>query len=133
MIGILVVGHKKIPEAFVDLVKSLFDTNEKIDYISTYGHRSAIDFEEALARKIKDLDKDRQGVLVFVDLKGGSGHSVASAVRERLADENYRIVLVSGLNVAMLVQAVIMRTQVEDVEALADMVVETGIKGIKKE
>ncbi len=128
MIGILISGHRNIPSAFVDLVKAVIGVEEGIDFLSTHGFSSAYDLEKVMAEKIERLDRG-DGVLVLTDLFGGTASNVASALRRK---SKHNFVVLTGVNVPMVVQAVILRMDVRDLNELADKVLEAAKEGLKK-
>lgn len=123
MVGILVATHGGFAEGLVNAVELIAGKQEKVKTIGLYHGDGIGEFEDKTKKLIRELD-DGNGVLVFVDILGGSP---ANTVMKCLSMD-HEIRAIAGVNMGMLVQAVMMRdgTSLED---LCDICEEAGKQG----
>ena len=69
-----------------------------------------------------------EGIIIFTDLMGGTPFNVAA----QLGRGNDRIRVLGGTNLPMLVEIVMSRKFMDDLDGLADSVVETGKEQVIK-
>jgi PTS system N-acetylgalactosamine-specific IIA component len=82
------------------------------------------DLETNLNAAIDNLKEDcKEGILIFTDLVGGSPFK--TSVEISLTREE-KIVVLGGTNLGMLVEISMARTFMDDLDALAQMAVNTG-------
>lgn len=123
MVGVLIVTHGNFSEAIIKSMELVFGHQEKLEALTlNYGD----DIKNLLAQvreKSKALD-DGAGVMVLVDLLGGSPCNVTAAC---LKNEN--IQCVTGLNLPMLISVLEERDHV-DFQDLPEVAIESGKAGI---
>lgn len=124
MIGICVVSHG-------ELAFGLKDSSELIigeqDQFSIVGLRHGDDFEEfkeSVFNAIQNVN-DEMGVLVFVDLFGASPYNSVLFNYPKFRANNIQIRLVSGVNLAMILEACEQRNH-NDLETVFNKVIRTG-------
>lgn len=128
MIGILLVTHGKFSE---EILKSAELIIGKQDRILTLGLQHGDSIEELgdkVKESIKSLEKGR-GVLVLVDLFGGSPYNVVALNSNKIGDAKIRCI--TGLNLPMLLEAISMRESYE-LDELIEHCMEGGVTGIKE-
>ncbi|ACD22400.1 MULTISPECIES: PTS sugar transporter subunit IIA [Clostridium] len=128
MIGILLVTHGKFSEEIVKSAELIVGKQEKI---LTLGLQHG-DSVEMLGDKVKESVKsleDGDGVLVLVDLMGGSPYNVVALNSSKLLDINFRCI--TGVNLPMLLEAITMR-EIYNLDDLTDHCIEIGTTGIKE-
>ncbi|MBN1046787.1 MULTISPECIES: PTS sugar transporter subunit IIA [unclassified Clostridium] len=128
MIGILLVTHGKFSEEIVKSAELIVGKQEKI---LTLGLQHG-DSVEMLGDKVKESVKsleDGDGVLVLVDLMGGSPYNVVALNSSKLLDINFRCI--TGVNLPMLLEAITMR-EIYNLDNLTDHCIEIGTTGIKE-
>lgn len=120
MVGILVATHGRFAEGLLNAVELIAGKQEKTGTIGLFHGDGIWEFEDRMKMLIRELD-DGDGVLVFVDILGGSP---ANTVMKCLS-MNHEMRAIAGVNMGMLVQAVMMRdgTSLED---LCDICEEAG-------
>ncbi|AJH01656.1 PTS mannose transporter subunit IIAB [Clostridium beijerinckii] len=128
MIGILIVTHGKFSE---EILKSAELIVGKQDKILTLGLHHG-DSVEVLGDKVKEsikLLEDGQGVLVLVDLLGGSPYNVVALNSNKISDVKFKCI--TGVNLPMLLEAITMREAYE-LEELTVNCMEAGATGVKE-
>ncbi len=127
MIGLLVTGHANFGSGItssVNLIAGEQDDYQYVDFLPTYS-------TEDLTREISkalDMLKDCEGVIIFTDLMGGTPFNVSAQLGH--GKENIRIV--AGTNLPMLVEIVMSRKFMNDLDGLVDSVLETGKEQVIK-
>lgn len=128
MVGILLVTHGKFSEEILKSAELIVGKQEKI---LTLGLQHG-DSVEMLGDKVKESIEtleDGDGVLVLVDLMGGSPYNVVALNSSKLSDINFRCI--TGVNLPMLLEAITMR-EIYELDDLANHCIETGLTGIKE-
>src|SRR5699024_1083432 len=127
MIGLLVTGHAKFGTGItssVNLIAGEQQAYKAVDFPPTY---STEDLTREITKALEDL-KDCEGVIIFTDLMGGTPFNVSAQLGH--GKENIRIV--AGTNLPMLVEIVMSRKFMNDLDGLVDSVLETGKEPVIK-
>lgn len=128
MIGILLVTHGKFSEEILKSAELIIGKQEKILTLGLQ-HGDSIDvLGDKVEESIKFLESD-QGVLVLVDLFGGSPYNVVALNSNKIGNINFRCI--SGVNLPMLLEAISMRESY-DLDELTEHCMEAGSIGIKE-
>lgn len=100
-VGILLVAHQGVGEAFLEVLKQTFDQELPltIELLSVNHHHSA-DTLAYMAKKHVALLDQGMGVLVITDLFGATPANIAQAV----AKSYHTVEVISGLNLPMLIR-----------------------------
>ncbi len=125
MTGIVIVSHGKFVNGILDSIRMLIGTDvfDKIESVILTETESVEGLTERIKKAIEKV-RDEKGVLVLVDLFGGTPSRAASII----ALENPDVQIVSGLNLPMLLQVLLNID--EDARNLAKIAVEAGKEGI---
>ena len=110
MIGILIVSHGSFAAGLLSAVELIAGKQEKVTTIGLHHEDGVEEFETKVNQALEDLD-DGDGVLVFVDILGGTPSNV---IFRSLAKREFKAI--AGMNMAMVVQAVMMRDSMEKEE-----------------
>ena len=127
MIGLLVTGHANFGSGMtssVNLIAGEQDDYQYVDFLPTY---STEDLTGEISKAL-DMLKDCEGVIIFTDLVGGTPFNVSAQLGH--GKENIRIV--AGTNLPMLVEIVMSRKFMNDLDGLVDSVLETGKEQVIK-
>ena len=127
MIGLIVTGHANFGSGMtssVNLIAGEQEAYRYVDFLPTYGTE---ELTEEIAKAMDEL-KDCEGIIIFTDLMGGSPFNVAASLG--LGKENVRIV--AGTNLPMLVEIVMSRKFMDDLDGLLESVLETGKEQVTK-
>lgn len=125
MIGIVVTGHGNFASGITSSVKLIAGTPEHYVAVDFKQEDTTDDLEDNLKAAFAQLKDCEDGILVFSDLVGGQPYRQSTELSVKLKDE-YKIVVLSGTNLGMLVECNLSRGFMNDISALADMAVETG-------
>ena len=124
MIGIVVVTHGKLGEALLESASMFVSDNRLTRAVSFFPGEGVEDLMASVRTAVNELRAD-VGVLALVDLPGGSP---ARAVGLLLLEKE-RMAMVSGVNLPMLVEVLMLRDSMT-LSELADYAVQTGTEGI---
>lgn len=127
MIGLLVTGHANFGTGItssVNLIAGEQEAYQAVDFLPTY---STEDLTREITKALDEL-KDCEGVIIFTDLMGGTPFNVSAQIGH--GKENIRIV--AGTNLPMLVEIVMSRKFMDNLDELVDSVLETGKEQVTK-
>ena len=110
MVGILIVSHGSFAAGLLSAVELIAGKQEKVTTIGLHHEDGVEEFETKVNQALEDLD-DGDGVLVFVDILGGTPSNV---IFRSLAKREFKAI--AEMNMAMVVQAVMMRDSMEKEE-----------------
>ena len=127
MIGLVVTGHANFGTGItssVNLIAGEQEAYKAVDFLPTY---STEDLTREITKALEDL-KDCEGVIIFTDLMGGTPFNVSAQLGH--GKENIRIV--AGTNLPMLVEIVMSRKFMDNLDELVESVLETGKEQVTK-
>lgn len=110
MIGILIATHGDFASGLLSAVELIAGKQEKVGTIGLHHEDGIEGFEQKVNNMLDDLD-DGDGVLVFVDILGGTPSNV---IFRSLSRKKFKAI--AGVNMAMVVQAVMMRDGMSEEE-----------------
>ena len=119
MVGILIVSHGDFAAGLLNAVELIAGRQEKVTTIGLHHEDGVEEFESKVNQTLKELDEG-DGVLAFVDILGGTPSNV---IFRSLAKKKFKAI--AGMNMAMVVQAVMMRDSMEE-EELYESVLEVA-------
>ena len=121
MVGIAVISHGGLCEGILDSVSMV----EQTESVSLKPGVSPDTYKEELRETIQRLDTG-DGVVVFVDLMGGTPFNTICMLSEEL-----NVHIVTGLNMAMLITAALQKSDEITMDELAILCEQAGTEGIK--
>ena len=127
MIGLIVTGHANFGSGItssVNLIAGEQEAYKAVDFLPSY---STEDLTREIAKALDEL-KDCEGVIIFTDLMGGTPFNVSAQIGH--GKDNIRIV--AGTNLPMLVEIVMSRKFMDDLDDLVESVLETGKEQVTK-
>lgn len=125
MIGLLVVTHGNLGKSLLESIAIIAGEVKCSASVGLYHGDSPIQFKEEIQEKVEALDTG-EGVIVLVDFYGGTpGNEVM-----KLLTTNEMKVL-SGVNMAMLLEIVVNREFSNDLEALAKTALQSGKESLQ--
>lgn len=104
MVGMLIATHGGFAEGLLNAAELLAGKQEKVKAIGLYHGDGIGEFEERVLAMLDELDEG-DGLMVFVDILGGSPANVVM----RAISSGRNIKAIAGVNMGMMVQAVMMR------------------------
>lgn len=124
MIGVLIVTHGRLGEALLETAGMLVSDAEKVRTLGIQPGQGVEDLEAAVRQALAELDLS-EGVLCLVDLLGGSPAQVLGMI----AIENPNLEVITGVNLLMLVETLLLRNSM-DLPELAENAIRSGTEGI---
>lgn len=124
MIKIIIVAHGNFPDGILSSLELIAGRQEYVVGINFIAGMSSNDVRVALQREVIDFKE----ILVLTDLLGGTPFNVSSALSVEYTDKKIKVL--SGLNLSMLMEAVLSRTMFEHVDDLVDKVITSSHEGI---
>lgn len=124
MIGFLLMSHGDLAKGILSTAKCIMDAQEKTEVLTLRIEDDIGAFEQCVHQKVKTLN-DGDGVLVMVDLLGGSPCNKASLL---LKDKS--VELVTGLNFPMFAAACEARAEGKDLRQIVQECLLLGRDGI---
>lgn len=127
MIGLVVTGHANFASGLTSSVNLIAGEQEAYRYIDFLPTYSLEDLSRELTKAMDDL-KDCEGILVFADLMGGTPFKTAVEVGFPRGNVN----VLAGTNLPMLLEIVMSRKFIEDLEDLTQTALEVGAEGVAR-
>ncbi|HEL1116971.1 TPA: PTS sugar transporter subunit IIA [Streptococcus equi subsp. zooepidemicus] len=124
MISIIVIGHGYFASGIVSSLELIAGKQEGITAIDFTAEMTADDVHERLSAVLQP----KAQALVLCDLLGGTPFKVAATLMEELSDTTLDVL--SGLNLAMLMEAVFTRQEQLDLEQTVAKLLTTAKEGI---
>lgn len=120
MIGLLIVTHGRLSEALLESAAMLVNDTDRVRAVSFLPGQGIEDLSNAVRGALDEL-ADNDGILAMVDIPGGSPARVVGG----LTLERPGLELVTGVNLAMVVEALMAR-QTVTLSELVDLVLRSG-------
>lgn len=119
MLGIIVIGHGRFSEGIISALELIVGKQEKL-YPILYEADSN---PEILANQLEDIISKihNDGIIIFTDLKGGYPYQAAVTIASKFSN----IEILSGTNIAMLLEACILRQSDNSLDIVYKLI-ETG-------
>ena len=127
MIGLLVTGHANFGSEITSSVNLIAGEQEAYKYVDFLPTYSTEDLTVEITKALDEL-KDCEGIIIFTDLMGGTPFNVSAQLGH--GKDNIRIV--AGTNLPMLVEIVMSRKFMDDLDGLVESVLETGKEQVTK-
>lgn len=127
MIGVVVVGHNKFAQGVTSTVEMIAGKQDNYKVVDFIEGTNPDDLFEMIDAAVNEVNQG-SGVLIFTDLKGGTPFQKSVMV----AMSHDGVEVLTGTNIAMLLEGVLMRTFEESTEELARKLVETGMSQIDR-
>lgn len=124
IVGVLLVGHGDTASHLLTAARRIVPSGlEQVEALDAWDGRTPA-FDEQLCERIESKDRGR-GVLILVDLMGSSPCSCALA--QAAAHE---VIVVAGLNIAMLLKLATVDRRSLDVQAIAEACADSGRRSV---
>jgi len=125
MVNVLIMTHGRLAEGLSDAAQMILGPKDKFDYLSFMPDWSLDRLVTELAAKLKAMDEATQ-TLVMVDLFGGTPSNAIAT----LLGEGHEIGVVAGINLPMLIEALMSRDEMGSAMDLAEQVCQVGRDGV---
>jgi PTS system mannose-specific IIA component len=123
MIGIVIVTHSDLSTALIKTAEMIVGAQENLVAVCLNASEGLDDLKDKVKKAI-DATNSKEGVLIFTDMFGGSTSIISSYFISKTVE------VVTGVNLPMLLEAIISRTKIDNVKDLAKIIVEKSKKSI---
>jgi PTS system mannose-specific IIA component len=125
VVGVLVVAHGEMASGLLDAARMIVGEQEALLGLSLQEMEDVDGLMAKVEEAISQVDTGN-GVLVLVDLPGASPFNASA----RIAMQREGIKVVTGVNLPMLAELLVMR-EGSSLEELTDIAKEAGISGVR--
>lgn len=125
---LLVVTHGKMAMGIKDSVELIIGNSDNVLTESLVAGQDFEEFKSSIEKKIRELGKETS-VLIMVDLFAASPYNASLYLAQKLKEEGYDIEVVTGVNLAMVIEASLMLDSME-LEDLKDLAINSGKEAI---
>ena len=108
MVGILIATHASLGMEIINASDLVFGGQKQIDSVGLYHGDNIEDLEGKIEDAVRRLDTG-DGVLVFVDLMGGSPSNMTARAIYNMR-EDVKIECIAGVNLPLLIEALVARS-----------------------
>lgn len=122
MIGIIIIGHGKIPTGLGDAIELIAGKQKEFYTIDFTADVTTKEYESVVKRCLDDLTTRCSGILVFCDMAGGSPYMIAKKVSQSYDN----ITLITGMNLPMLMEVVTTREFEDDFKVFSDIIIQSA-------
>jgi PTS system mannose-specific IIA component len=125
MIGVVIITHGSLAGALLSTSELIMGKQEQVAAVAFESGEAVVDLQARIVHAIQEVNK-KQGILLLVDLLGGSPYNAAAM----LALQQTGIELVTGVNLPMLFEVLPARDGT--LAHLVDVALKGGCSGISK-
>ncbi len=125
MIGIVIVSHLHLAEALLEATRMIYGKPEKTVAVPLLEGEGLEDLKAKVMEAIDSVD-DGDGVLVLVDLFGGTTMNVSALI----AAERNNVEIVAGVNLPMMLHVLFEREEATSLRDLAEKALYAGKEGV---
>lgn len=122
MMNVVLTGHGEFSIGLKNALEMIAGEQAAFEAVPFLDGEATDVFEQKLRDTIADLKKDNESVVVLADLVGGTPYKTAVTILHE--DQHARVV--GGVNLAMLLELLMMRLAADDVDALVNQVINSG-------
>lgn len=127
MIGFLITGHDDFSTGLKTSLEMIAGEQEKLEIVPFKENMSLDNFSDHLKEAVLRLNEDKEGVIIFSDLLGGTPFRVSMLA----ASEFENVEVLTGTNLPMLLEATSLRFSDSNIESLVNNIMQIGVEGIK--
>jgi len=129
MIGILLITHGDLGKEFIKSSELIIGKQQSVSALGLFHGDSIDEFNNTVKNNIVKMDEG-QGVLVLVDIFGGSPSNVTFLNLKEIGDKvNFKCI--TGVNMPMFLEACMMRSML-GIDELAEHCFALSKEGIRK-
>ena len=125
MVGFILTGHGQFANGLASAIDMVAGDQPALKIVPFEGSQAAT-YGDELRAAISAMRDETDGVLVFVDLLGGTPFNQAMMISQDIAD----VEVVTGTNLPMLIELLLTRGAGSSLNELADQAVSVGQMGI---
>ena len=124
LIGILVVTHGTLSKSLLETARMFVNDSEAIEFVCFTEGQGVEDLRDSVREKLKEMAAC-QSILCFADIPGGS----PARVLTEMLIENSKLELITGVNLPMIVEAILSRKTM-DKKSLVEYLVDSSRSSI---
>ncbi len=128
MIGLVLVSHGKLAEGLIDAMQMITGPQEAVRAIGLLETEDVESLMEKILQAVNEVDSG-DGVLIMVDLFGASPFN--GSARLVLSHPERQLEVVTGMNLAMLVELVVQRAGMSLSEAV-ELVLQVAPESVRR-
>ena len=121
MIGIVVITHGPLAHGLVTSLKFFSGDTSQLTHVILQDEDSPDDFLKHLKDAVSQVDTN-EGIVILSDILGGTPSNQALMFSMNRAD----VRVVSGVNLMMLIEAVLSRAVVHDLDDFVNKIIQSG-------
>lgn len=125
MIGVVIITHGSLAGALLSTSELIMGKQEQVAAVAFESGEAVVDLQARTSQAVQKVNRN-QGVLILVDLLGGSPYNAAAM----LAMQQNGIEVVTGVNLPMLFE--VLPARFCEMTKLVDLAVMGGRSGIGK-
>ncbi len=125
MIGIVVTTHGPLAYGLIESLRFFSGDMSCISSVVLNNQDSPELFQRHLEEAVKSVDQN-QGVVILTDILGGTPFNQSMMLALKRND----VKVITGVNLMMLIEAVLSRSTVTDLDAFASRIVHTAKESI---
>jgi PTS system mannose-specific IIA component len=125
MISVLIATHGELSKGLLNGAELIIGKQNNIATLGLSHEDSIEEFEKQVKELIENLD-DGSGVLVLVDVFGGSPCNISLKLMQNKAH-----IAITGVNMPMLLEVLSLRSNCNDIRELSEKALSAGVEGIK--
>ena len=99
MYGIIIVGHRNLPEVLFEIITDMTGDNENFDYLNVYPDDEPEKVKDLLTKKVNKMKNKYEKVLILTDMFGGTPSNLALTFLEK-----DKIEVITGVNLPMILK-----------------------------
>lgn len=126
MIGLIVVSHGSFAKSLIESAEMIIGSQKNyINYACLQPHDGLEDMRDEINNICLDLKRRTEGILILVDIQGGTPSNSAC-----LLPELHNISIVSGVNLPMLLEVSLCRKG-KSLSELTDIAIRSGKEAVR--
>lgn len=129
-VAVVITTHGKAAEELRHSAEMIIGEQENLQCLTFLPGENGDTLADKMRGAIAQLDTSK-GILLLVDLWGGTPFNAASKVAQELAGENRQCEVVTGVNVPMLIETLMEREDIDDLNELTQTAVNSAREGVR--
>ena len=99
MNGIIIVGHRNLPQVLYEIINDMVGDNNNFDYVNVYPDDDPEKVKEQLDKKVNKMKSKYKTILILTDMFGGTPSNLALTFLEK-----GKVEVITGVNLPMILK-----------------------------
>ncbi len=99
MNGIIIVGHRNLPQVLYEIINDMVGNNDNFDYVNVYPDDDPEKVKEQLDKKVNKMKSKYKTILILTDMFGGTPSNLALTFLEK-----GKVEVITGVNLPMILK-----------------------------